>query len=252
MSRFPLAATSSWPSTASRSPTPRTLPKIMDQHQPGDTITVTFYRGRRKMTTPRHPRRSPRSDGLMTHWTAASIPSQRGKLAYITGANSGVGFHAALELARAGADVILACRDRAKAKPPRPAFAPPFLQPRWRLPTLDLASLASVRARGPAIPRLRPAARSAHQQRRRDGSAAAPRHSRRLRAAARHQPLRPLRADRTSAARAAGRARRAHRHGELDRPPRRHAGLRQSQLGARLQALARLPPHQARESALCF
>jgi S1-C subfamily serine protease len=27
------------------------LAEIMDEHQPGDTITVTFYRGRRKMTT---------------------------------------------------------------------------------------------------------------------------------------------------------------------------------------------------------
>ncbi|MGD0366771.1 MAG: SDR family NAD(P)-dependent oxidoreductase, partial [Acidobacteriaceae bacterium] len=56
---------------------------------------------------------------MTTRWTAAQIPLQQGKLAYITGANSGIGFHAALELARAGATVILACRDQARAEAAR-------------------------------------------------------------------------------------------------------------------------------------
>jgi NAD(P)-dependent dehydrogenase (short-subunit alcohol dehydrogenase family) len=44
----------------------------------------------------------------MSKWTIADIPSQEGKLAVVTGANSGIGWHTALELARAGGEVILA------------------------------------------------------------------------------------------------------------------------------------------------
>ena len=40
----------------------------------------------------------------MVKWTAADIPSQQAKLAIVTGANSGIGWHTALELARAGAE----------------------------------------------------------------------------------------------------------------------------------------------------
>ena len=44
------------------------------------------------------------------------MPSQKGRRILITGANSGIGFHAALKLARKGAEVILACRDRQKGE----------------------------------------------------------------------------------------------------------------------------------------
>jgi NAD(P)-dependent dehydrogenase (short-subunit alcohol dehydrogenase family) len=46
----------------------------------------------------------------MEKWTVADIPSQAGNLAVVTGANSGIGWHTALELARAGSEVILAAR----------------------------------------------------------------------------------------------------------------------------------------------
>ncbi|TDH73281.1 hypothetical protein CCR75_000560 [Bremia lactucae] len=45
-------------------------------------------------------------------WDATHIPSQKNKIAIVTGGNSGIGFIVALELARKGADVILACRNR--------------------------------------------------------------------------------------------------------------------------------------------
>ncbi|HEX3985246.1 MAG TPA: oxidoreductase [Acidobacteriaceae bacterium] len=82
----------------------------------------------------------------MPHWTAANIPSQRGKLAYITGANSGIGFQTALELARAGAAVILACRDHAKAEAARTRILAAVPSAELDIAELDLASLASVRS----------------------------------------------------------------------------------------------------------
>ena len=47
-------------------------------------------------------------------WTAEQIPSQAGRTALVTGANSGIGYQTALELARHGAHVLLGCRNEAK------------------------------------------------------------------------------------------------------------------------------------------
>src|SRR5262245_56021971 len=47
-------------------------------------------------------------------WGASQIGDLHGKTAIVTGANSGFGFHTALELGRAGARVIVACRDAAR------------------------------------------------------------------------------------------------------------------------------------------
>jgi hypothetical protein len=43
----------------------------------------------------------------MTKWTIADIPSLQGRLAVLTGANRVIGRHTALELPRAGSEVIL-------------------------------------------------------------------------------------------------------------------------------------------------
>ena len=83
---------------------------------------------------------------MSSHWTPAALPPQTGKLAYITGANSGVGFHAALELARAGCAVILACRDRARAEAARTRILSAVPSAELDIADLDLASLDSVRA----------------------------------------------------------------------------------------------------------
>lgn len=51
----------------------------------------------------------------MSAWTFDSIPDQSGRVAIITGANTGIGYEAARALVRKGAWVILACRDLQKA-----------------------------------------------------------------------------------------------------------------------------------------
>lgn len=77
-------------------------------------------------------------------WSAANIPSQAGKLAIVTGATSGLGFEAAIALAQAGADVVLAGRDEShgrwvvgKIRPLAPASL-------LRFERLDLANLGAI------------------------------------------------------------------------------------------------------------
>jgi NAD(P)-dependent dehydrogenase (short-subunit alcohol dehydrogenase family) len=78
-------------------------------------------------------------------WTAADIPSQAGKRVLITGANSGIGYHAALKLARKGALLMLACRDRQRGEDALARLSIEAPGAQAELVILDLASLASVR-----------------------------------------------------------------------------------------------------------
>jgi NAD(P)-dependent dehydrogenase (short-subunit alcohol dehydrogenase family) len=79
-------------------------------------------------------------------WDAKDIPDQSGRTAVVTGANSGLGLVTARELARAGASVVMACRnlDKGHAAVDEVRAAVPDAQ--VQLDELDLASLASVRA----------------------------------------------------------------------------------------------------------
>lgn len=80
------------------------------------------------------------------NWTTSNIPSQTGRRAVITGANSGIGFHAALELARHGAEVILPARTQEKASDAIRRIQVEVPTARLIPAILDLASLNSVRS----------------------------------------------------------------------------------------------------------
>lgn len=82
----------------------------------------------------------------MNSWTASDIPDQTGRTAIVTGANSGLGLVTATELARHGADVVLAVRNTTAGEAAAVAIraeAPDARVSTWKL---DLASLDSVRA----------------------------------------------------------------------------------------------------------
>ena len=79
-------------------------------------------------------------------WTAESIPPQRGKTMLVTGANSGIGYQAALALARQGAHVLLGCRDAGKGQAALQQLQREAPGASAEVRLLDLASLASVRA----------------------------------------------------------------------------------------------------------
>ncbi len=79
-------------------------------------------------------------------WDAGDIPDQGGRLAVITGSNSGLGLITARELARHGARVMLACRNREKGEAALSEVTEAASGPDPQLEELDLADLSSVRS----------------------------------------------------------------------------------------------------------
>ena len=53
---------------------------------------------------------------MADHWTTDAIPDLTGKVAVVTGANSGIGYDAVLVLAGKGAQVVVASRDAVKGR----------------------------------------------------------------------------------------------------------------------------------------
>jgi NAD(P)-dependent dehydrogenase (short-subunit alcohol dehydrogenase family) len=82
----------------------------------------------------------------MAKWTTADIPDQAGRVAVITGANTGLGYETALALADHGAHVVLAVRNLDKGKDAAARITAESPHADVALQELDLTSLESIRA----------------------------------------------------------------------------------------------------------
>jgi NAD(P)-dependent dehydrogenase (short-subunit alcohol dehydrogenase family) len=77
-------------------------------------------------------------------WGETDIPDQKGRVAVVTGANSGIGFETARALAEKGARVILGCRDAEKGRDAERRIRAAVQGAHLLFLPLDLASLASI------------------------------------------------------------------------------------------------------------
>lgn len=96
----------------------------------GDTVSQRFVN------------RSPPQGHALFHSSSGYL---RGKVALVTGANTGIGFETSRSLAAAGATVVLACRNRGKAEAAAQAIRLAVPDANIQIENLDLSSLSSVR-----------------------------------------------------------------------------------------------------------
>ena len=82
----------------------------------------------------------------MAKWTTTDIPDQTGRVAVITGANTGLGYETAAALAAKGAHVVLAVRNLDKGKDAAALIHKRNPAAEVNLQELDLTSLDSIRA----------------------------------------------------------------------------------------------------------
>src|SRR5690348_1763688 len=87
----------------------------------------------------------------MSNWTLQQIPDLSGKVALVTGANSGIGLETARELARKGALVVLACRSEARARAAMTDIVAGVPGAQLEFLPIDLSDLGSVRAAAQAF-----------------------------------------------------------------------------------------------------
>jgi NAD(P)-dependent dehydrogenase (short-subunit alcohol dehydrogenase family) len=82
---------------------------------------------------------------MSENWTTENIPDLNGKVAIVTGANSGIGYYTAVAFAEKGATVILACRNLEKSQAALDQLKAEVPGADVELMQLDLASLDTVR-----------------------------------------------------------------------------------------------------------
>ena len=81
----------------------------------------------------------------MAKWTENNIPDMQGKVAIVTGANSGIGYETARALTEKGATVILACRNLQKGNAAAETIRAQQPSGTVEVMQLDLGDLKSVR-----------------------------------------------------------------------------------------------------------
>lgn len=80
----------------------------------------------------------------MQKWDYNNIPDQRGRIALVTGANSGIGYQTSLMLAKKGAEVIMACRNLNNADHAVDTIKNEFPSAKLCTVKLDLSDLDSI------------------------------------------------------------------------------------------------------------
>lgn len=97
-------------------------------------------------------------------WGAADVPDQSGRIAVVTGSNTGLGYHTAEVLAQRGAHVVLAVRNLEKGNLALARIIAAHPKADVTLQELDLSSMDSVRAAADklrsAYPRISPMTRT--------------------------------------------------------------------------------------------
>ena len=89
---------------------------------------------------------------MSSGWNEQHIPEQHGRTAVVTGANSGIGYVTARELARKGARVVLACRSEARGTEAGDRLVTEVPGAQVEFARLDLGDLASVREFARTLP----------------------------------------------------------------------------------------------------
>jgi NAD(P)-dependent dehydrogenase (short-subunit alcohol dehydrogenase family) len=82
---------------------------------------------------------------MASKWIAGNIPTQDGKVAVVTGANSGIGYEMTRELALKGATVVMACRSKSRGELAASKIRSDNPNAKVILMLLDLGDLAAVR-----------------------------------------------------------------------------------------------------------
>jgi NAD(P)-dependent dehydrogenase (short-subunit alcohol dehydrogenase family) len=94
---------------------------------------------------------------MASKWTAADVPDQAGRVAVVTGANTGIGFQTASVLAEKGAQVVIAVRNLDKGRQAAAQITARWPRAAVTVQPLDLGSLESVRSAADEL-------RTAHQK----------------------------------------------------------------------------------------
>ena len=81
----------------------------------------------------------------MNKWNIEDAPQQLGKIAIVTGANSGIGYETTLGLVGKDVEVIMACRNKKKAEEAKAKILKVHPAAKLKTVMVDLASLDSVR-----------------------------------------------------------------------------------------------------------